>query len=143
MDNNNVRRIPSEDEIISHYNKMTKEKDCDALLVSATIFYVNDKKSGKPKKYVTCTFLPIIMTLPRYMSFVQSFGGEYRWNEEKFTHERIFWCRYKKEYKSLADMYNANEQNIARVMGQYINPVDIVPVDKDPRLDESPIILPN
>lgn len=137
----NTPSVLSEDQILSHYEKMNKEKDCDPILVSGTIFYAPDA-NGKMHKYVTCALLPIILTAPRYLSFVQSFGGEYRWNEERCTHERIFWCRYKKEYKSLVDMYNANEENIHRVMGKYNNPIMPQPVDPNHKLDDHKIILP-
>ena len=106
----------SEDEILSHYEKMTKNMDCDPILVSGTIFY------AKNQKMLKLTLLPIILTPARYLSFVQSFGGEYRYNNELDTHERIFWCKYKKEYKTMHDMYNANINSIRKIMGQYNNP---------------------
>lgn len=128
----------SEDEILAHFEKMTKNMDCDPILVSGTIFYVKDKKTGKPQKMLTLALLPIILTPTRYLSFVQSFGGEYRFNEERCTHEQIFWCKYNKKYKTMVDMYNANIDNIRKIMGKYKNPEKHTPENKT----DSGIILP-
>lgn len=114
--------MKSDDEILSHFKKMTEVEDRDPILVSGTIFFLSDK-TGKQHKYCSTTLLPIIMTPVRYLAWVKgNNGSEYRYNEERNTHERIFWFKPTKETKTLQKLYEDNYNVIMRIMGKYNNP---------------------
>ena len=125
--------MKSEDEILSHFKRMTEVEERDPILVSGTIFYATDQ-TGKKHKYCTTTLMPIILTPIRYLAFVKEANGqEYYFDAANGTHQRIFWFKPTKETKTLQKLYEDNYNVIMRIMGKYENP----------KTSKYGIILPN
>lgn len=88
------------------FKQMTEVENMDAICVEAIIEYTKEGKSIKLKP------LPIIINEERYEQFLKAYGSEYMFDEVDKCHRRIFWFKYKRQYKSLMDMFKDNIEEI-------------------------------
>lgn len=111
----NKNEIKSDDEILSRYQKMTHDKDCDPILVQAEITLLNftNSTTGKvsQKKSIQVKCLPIIVTPDRYLELYKEHNSEF-WDMGRGIYQKIFWFKPTTHMTGTFDLFDANIEEI-------------------------------